>query len=228
MSKKTFSNSRKCGTVRRRAVNYLSALGVKEIPLAKAIEKFSELTDMFDRYTIKAYFGTKKHTSRKLIFRRAIYGGNGTVSNKTIDLSQDVPTTAGYLEKLGLVDFEKRGKTWFMVVNENAVLIPQLYERKQLPMKNISLSTNSENNEAFSQGERVRENRFEKVVSVNNKINNNNLQDERDIFVDKTAYGKLTPLERAILRAESSEEPDRSQTNWRKQALIIPELEEAS
>jgi hypothetical protein len=183
---------------------------------------------MFDRYTIKAYFGTKKHISRKSIFRRAIYGGNGTVSNKTIDLSQDVPTTAGYLEKLGLVDFEKRGKTWFMVVNENAVLIPQLYERKQLPMKNISLSTNSENNEAFSQGERARENRFEKVVSVNNKINNNNLQDERDIFVDKTAYGKLTPLERAILRAESSEEPDRSQTNWRKQALIIPEPEEAS
>ena len=156
-SLKTFLPSRKCNTVRRRAIEFVTAIDVKELPLETARELFSEYIGLYDRTTLKAYFGTIKHTSKRKIFRRATYGGNNTVSNKFIELSQDIETTKGYLEKMGLVHYELRGKTWFMIVNRDAVLVPQLYERKQLFMENISLSPNSQN-ECFSQGERAREN----------------------------------------------------------------------
>jgi hypothetical protein len=78
-----------------------------------------------------------------------------------------------------------------MIVHRDAVLVPQLYERKHLFMENISLSPNSQD-ECFSQGERARENRFEKVVSPTSILEtNNNLQDEREKSVYKTVYKNM-------------------------------------
>jgi len=135
---------RKCGTVRRTAMNYIIALDVKELPLEAAKDLFSEITGLYDRTTLRAYFGTQKHRSTRKIQRIARYA-TGTYSFKTIELSQEITTTKGYLEKMGLVTIELRGSTWFMIMNRDAVLVPQLYERKQLSMKNISLTYYSKN-----------------------------------------------------------------------------------
>ena len=198
---KTFS--RKCGTVRNRASNFISVLGVKEVPLKVAIEQFSEITGMYDRKTIKAYFGTKEHRSKRSMWRRAVYAGTGTTSNKLIELVQTVSTIQGYLEKLGLVTFELRGKTWFMVVNRDAVLVPQLYESCHASKQNISLSP-------IRQKGIGKEHEKTEVVSCNILENNNNLQGGRDKNAPKIGYKNvfetpkpsLTPLEKSILRPE--------------------------
>jgi hypothetical protein len=204
--------TRKCGTVRHRAINYIRVLNAKELPLETAKDLFSEIIGLYDRTTLKAYFGTQRHRSTRKMQRIARYG-TGTYSFKTIELSQEVSTTKGYLEKMGLVTIKRRGSTWFMVVNQKAVLVPQLYERKQLPMKNISLSPNSQN-DSFSQGERARENRCEKVVSpISILETNNNSKNEREKSVYKTVL-KLNPLEKAILKAEPGEESDRAKIEW--------------
>ena len=183
---------RNCNTVRKRATHFIESIiqnGIKELPLPKAKDLFNQITDLWDRTTIKAYFGTHKHVSRQNIKRVARYG-TGTYSFKSIELIRDVETEKGYLEKLGLVHYELRGKTWFMIVNTDANLVPQLYERKQLPIENISLSPNGQN-EPVSKGERARENRFEKGVSVNNLLEtNNNLQDEREKSVDTNVFNR--------------------------------------
>ena len=212
---KTFS--RKCGVVRRRAIEYLSELDVKECPLDCAIEKFSEITGLYDRKTKDAYFGTKEHRSKRSMWRRASYPGSGTVSNKSIELTQTVPTTKGYLEKLGLVRFEQRGKKkiWFMIVNTNTVLFPQLYERCHVSKQNISLPPIRQNGVGKDHGKT-------EVVSLYNLENNNNLQGEREKNTPKISPKilQLTPLEVAILRAEPCKEPDNSKTNSKKQAAI--------
>jgi hypothetical protein len=206
------SHFSKRNIVRRRATNFILSLNAKQIPLEKAKELFSEYTGLFDRTTLKAYFGTKEHKATRN-FRRIARYPTGTYSFKDIELTEEIPTKRGYLEKLGLVHFELRGKTWFMIVDRDAVLVPQLYKRKQLFMKNISLSPNSQN-DSFSLRERARENRCEKVVSSSSILEtNNNLQDEREKSVYKTVL-KLNPLEKAILKAEPGEEPDRAKIAW--------------
>lgn len=221
---KTFPKTRKCNTIRRRALNYLVELGVKEIPLEKAKEQFSEITGLYDRLTLKAYFGTKKHRSKKNIQRIARYG-TGTFSFKNIELIQDVETKCGYLEKLGLVHFEQRGKTWFMIVNENAVLVPQLYERKQLSMENISLSPISQ--KVNGQSPRKESEKTFGCLSINELVTNNNSQNERYKLVDKTVYeNKLVETIIApYLQAKPTEEPDRAKVKFPKQQPIIPEFE---
>lgn len=186
---------RKCSTVRRRAANFIRSLNVKELPLELARDLFSELTGLYDRSTLRAYFGTKAHKSVRKIRRTSRYA-TGTYSFKTIELSQQVRTTKGYLEKMGLATFELRGKTWFMIVHRDAVLVPQLYERKQVSMENFSLSPSSplvcvERRKGDSGNRSTRE-----------LETNNNLQGEREKSVYKSVYEKLTPLEQTILRVE--------------------------
>jgi len=213
---------RRQSTVRRRAISFILSIDAKELPVETAKDLFSEVTELYDRTTLKAYFGTQAHVNTRKYQRTARYG-TGTFSFKTIELSQKVKKTKGYLEKMGLAHFELRGNTWFIVINRSAVLVPQLYERKQLSMQNISLSSNDQN-VIFSQGERGRENRFEKSGSVNNTLEtNNNLQDEREKLVYKTVCTELTPPELLILRAKPCEETDEARVDWRKQTTI-PEL----
>lgn len=190
---------KKCGTVRDRAINYILALDAKQLPLEIAKDRFSEITGLYDRTTLKAYFGTQKHRSTRKMQRIARYG-TGTFSFKTIELSQEVSTTKGYLEKMGLVTIEKRGSIWFMIVNRDAVLVPQLYERKQLSIENLSLSSNSQNSNSIIAG-KEHEKTSHEVVSSSKLETNNNLQDEREKLVDKTVSElKLNPLELATLK----------------------------
>ena len=183
---------RKQTIVRRRATNFILALlkkGYCQIPVEKAKDIFSEETGYYDRSTIKAYFGTQAHTSTKKIRRLARYG-TGTFSIKDIELTHKTTTKPGYLEKLGLVTFELRGKTWFLKINEKAVLIPQLYERKQLFTKNISLSPNRKKKVLTAGGEEQGKTLAE-FFSFNSKLEtNNNLQVERERNLLTNSYTK--------------------------------------
>jgi len=131
-------------TVRFRATEFIDTLRIqhiKELPLAEAQEQFSLILDIWDRTTIKAYFGLLPNKSKRKIDRWAQYQ-NGTKSLKTIELSQDIPYQKGYLEKLRLVYYEQRGKNWFMVL-ENPILVPELMKLDRLSISNFSLSPNT-------------------------------------------------------------------------------------
>jgi len=68
-----------------------------ELPLEKAKNLFGEILGIYDRTSIKAYFGTLPDKSAKKIRRYARYQ-SGTQSVKDIELIQDIPKTKGYLE----------------------------------------------------------------------------------------------------------------------------------
>jgi len=174
---------RGCSTVRTRCIDFVDQLKTRgytlEIPLEQAKAMFSEIVGAYDRATVKAYFGTLPGRSTRLIRRVARYQ-SGTFSFKNIELTQDAAKSLGYLEKLGLVTYERHGKVWFMVL-ENLVVVSQLVKSDHMvtpSIDKISLTP-------FSQGERLQENRFEKVVlpsgSLESTQTNNNLQGEREI-----------------------------------------------
>jgi hypothetical protein len=197
-----FLDMQNCNTVRKRAIHYIETLNAKELPLNYAKDRFSEITGLWDRTTLKAYFGTHAHISKKVYRREARYQ-TGTYSMKDLVLIRKTETTKGYLEKLGLVHFEQRGKHWFMVIHQSAVPTPQLVRKVHSPSES-SLSPPICSTDDFSQGERVRENRFEKVVSVNN------LQDEREKTggckqTDGLITSELTSSEKAILGSASKD-----------------------
>jgi hypothetical protein len=108
---------------------------------------FQEELDIWDRTSLKAYFGTQTDISKRTIQRTAIYH-TGTVSNKTIELKQYIFKSEGYLERLGLVKFEKRGNTWFMLLADNETIVPEIrhpetrvYERVEpKSIENFSLT----------------------------------------------------------------------------------------
>jgi len=91
-----------------------------------------------DRASLKAYFGVQTHVSRRSVERLARYQ-SGTVSLKTIELMQRIPRQTGYLESFGLVSFELKGKTWFMNLQKEAILVPTLV-KTVASMQNFSLS----------------------------------------------------------------------------------------
>jgi hypothetical protein len=102
--------------VRERSLRYIGILKEKydvshEVPLEQAKQIFQDELDIWDRTSLKAYFGTQPDVSRRQIKRRAMYHNTGTISPKTIELEQSIPKREGYLERLGLVKFEKRGNT---------------------------------------------------------------------------------------------------------------------
>jgi hypothetical protein len=226
---------RQYSRVRRKCYNFLADLKqlgyTVMIPEAKAKDLFKSLDYGYDDQTLKAYFGTRKHTSRKSIFRRATYGGTYTVSNKYIELIQDVAECKGYLETLGLVHFEKRGKTWFMVIHRDAVLVPQLYERCHVSMKNFSLSPIIAGKERERTSHEV-VSPMEAEESILELENKQQLQDEREKLVYKNVCEpikckdsekaeetevpklELTHLERLLLKAAPAKEKDRAKVDW--------------
>ena len=118
----------KFNTVRRTAIQFILGLRsqgyTNELPLQDAKQLFSLITDKWDRMTLKAYFGTVAHRSKRVINQRSQYA-SGTVSFKTIELTQNTLSNPGYLERMGLVSYNLKGNIWFMKV-ENSVLVPQL------------------------------------------------------------------------------------------------------
>lgn len=123
---------RGCNTVRERCLNFIRILREEyscthEIPLEEAKRLFKKQIGFpCDRTSIKAYFGTQPGKVRKLIHRRAVYLNTGTVGIKDIELSQDISQKEGYLELFGLISYEKRGDVWFMVLNNEASLVPEI------------------------------------------------------------------------------------------------------
>jgi hypothetical protein len=80
---------------------------------------------IYDRLSVKAYFGVQETKSKRSIMRTATYARTGTISNKTITLSQNIKPKAGYLQQLGLVTYEKRGPTWFLLL-EPTTITPEI------------------------------------------------------------------------------------------------------
>jgi len=87
----------------------------KTIPLEQAKDLFQVEMGIMDRISLKSYFGSQPQTVHRKIRRIARYA-TGTMSFKTIELSQDIPKKKGHFELLGLVTFEKKGETWFMIL----------------------------------------------------------------------------------------------------------------
>lgn len=197
--------SRESNTVRSRCILFIETLhklGYDRIPIEQAKQLFRVTVNVFDRASIKAYFGTYQHVSTHAVQREARYQ-SGTYSFKSIVLKQKVPYQQGYFDLLGLVSYEWVNKTLFLIP-KFAVLVPTLMKAGDESIGEFSLS--------FSQGERARENRFEKVVSPREAeesnlllrplTNNNNIGGEREIAGYTDLYTKNS-LQKDLLKLGS-------------------------
>ncbi len=130
-----------CNTVRNRSIQFVQTLqqqGYERLPLSQAKQVFSQTLGIYDRTSLKAYFGTQAGIVRHTVERFARYQ-SGVSGLKTIELSQRIAHQAGYLENLGLITYELVGKTWFAVLKP-AILVPTLMKSDE-SMRNFSLST---------------------------------------------------------------------------------------
>jgi len=189
---------RGCNTVRSRCTFYVDQLRVLnytlELPLEKAKDLFSEILGIYDRISLKRYFGTLPGKSTRKIRRWARYQ-SGTQSVKDIELTQDTQKTKGYLEKLGLVTYECHGKVWFMVL-ENWVIVP-IIEREDKPSKDKIYLTSKPIPQNVGV-ERYKENPQVGCPSTTQTINNNNLQGERYISRVKVNVSKCKQPDLAL------------------------------
>jgi hypothetical protein len=129
-------------TVRQRCIEFVETLRLrkfKELPIITAQDCFSYIIDHWDRTTLKAYFGQQEHVNRTEICKTKEYSGQ--VYHSRIGLVQKIEYSRGYLEKLDLVHYEKRGNTWFMIINENGPLIPELMKVGNQSNDNFSLAS---------------------------------------------------------------------------------------
>ena len=136
---------RGCETVRNRCLKYNAILRTlysieREIPLEKAKEIFQKEMGIWDRTSLKAYFGTQETVSKRKMTRISRYPRTGTMSYKIIELEQPIKRKAGYLERLGLVCFEKRGNIWFMLLEEYNTILPELTHPPKPPLTRESES----------------------------------------------------------------------------------------
>ncbi|MCJ7635628.1 hypothetical protein MUP77_24960 [Candidatus Bathyarchaeota archaeon] len=170
--------------IRHRCLKFIQALReqghAKEIPLEIAKEIFCQQLGFFDRTTLKAYFGTQAHRSVRKIERRARYP-TGTISFKSIELSQDISQKKGYLEMLGLVSIERKGQTWFLKIKEESIvpeLSPQYHERTN-SQSIVELSLSTLRSEGVTEDARGKK---DECFLTSNTQTNNNIQDEREKF----------------------------------------------
>jgi hypothetical protein len=130
------------GNVRKKSllfVDTLKANGYECLPLEIAKDIFSDITGVYDQKSLKAYFGTKIGKSTRDMVKTARYS-TGTTSFKAIRLTVNVPERKGYLEKLNLVAYEKRGSVWFLLINESSILptlsLREFMKDSQVPSNN--------------------------------------------------------------------------------------------
>ena len=199
---------RGCHTIRERSQKYIRILKDKfnidlQIPLERAKQIFQDEMDIWDRASLRAYFGTQPSISRRFIRRIATYA-TGTVSSKTIELTQQIPERKGYLESLGLVKFEKRSNTWFMILT-NEALVPkvwrnsvQQYEgrKSRVSIDNFSLTPIVQGKERETVLDAVSTN----VETVKNKQTTTLVGCERNRLSESI---RLTPREKLVLKEAS-------------------------
>jgi hypothetical protein len=176
--------ARGCNTVRARCIQYVQALeqqGYMRLPLEQAKQVFSQTLGIYDRTSMKAYFGTQAHVCRHTVERFARYQ-SGVAALKTIELSQRIPHQLGYLETLGLVTYELKGKVWFLVLKK-AILVPTLKKKCAVSMPNFSLSHVTE--EACHVGCEIE--RVNMLDTTTNKQQQHRVR-ERNLIVYETVY----------------------------------------
>lgn len=115
-------------TVRARCIEFVETLRlqqIKQLTVEHARDTFSQIIDHWDNATLDKYFGVQPHVTKQESETRNRYS-NDNVSIKRSERTLHLPMRKGYLEKLGLVHYEKRGKTWFLVLSESGPIIPEL------------------------------------------------------------------------------------------------------
>jgi len=205
------------GTVRNKCMQFIALLikngYTHEIPLTQAIDLFQlHMPNAMDQKTLKAYFGTMPSKSKKIIYRTARYQ-TGTISNKTIELTENIPKRVGYFEKLGLVHYEKRKETWFFVFTYEYPLVPEIAHSNQecetveqkpidnfsLPLKPLAINHSTPNNQHELNME------IEKRESVIEGERNRLSESNRFESFNPNLYG-AKPLGKAILKSRIQEE----------------------
>jgi len=204
-------------TIRARCIEYVQKLGqlgfTLELPLETAQQLFTQTLDIWDRTSLKAYFGTLPGQSKRTIRRWARYQ-SGTTSVKDIQLSQETRKCEGYLEKLGLVTYGKKGCKWFLIL-EKPFLVPTL-------LNEGSGSSNDKISLTFSQGEESEKPIWEGVSAIEAEESNvllatqqtHTLQGEREISRVKVkviphSTVELSSEEQAILNAKPRRNDDK-------------------
>lgn len=200
------SHGRKCHAVRDRCLAFIEGLhnlGITHgLPLTQAKELFHKILDEWDEKTLKAYFGTREDKAKHLIRRTARYQ-SGTISVKNIELEVKIHEKAGYLEQLGLVDFEKNGPTWFLLLIPNESIVPEIAHSPTSVKESCNQSIANLSLPLKHLGEQ-REN--EPLGNLETRENIETRENERECYSgrDKSLWkiGELTPLEQAILSAK--------------------------
>lgn len=186
---------RGCCTIRDRCLTFQQVLReegyTKELPLEDAIRLFKQNIGVMDDQSIEAYFGTQPHTKRRR-FRSISRYSTGTISQKNIELTQEVKRKEGYFEALRIATIKKRGEVWFFCLNDEC-LVPQIerhHNEKEAcpPIVNFSLSSIRQEEEC--------------ETTVNNKDNSDNTHTtyrvrERNRSSESI---QLTPLKRLVLK----------------------------
>ena len=153
---KTFTNSPRNprhthSPVRDRCVEYiqiLKDLGIfRELPISQAIHVFQTEMGIMDERSISRYFGTHDLSSSVNVRTRTRYA-TGTISIKDSQVSRMVKHKRGYLEVFGLVKFDLRGSTRFMVLNEVSIFATvsslrenESFSRVSIPEMYVSSTT---------------------------------------------------------------------------------------
>lgn len=130
LEKVFMTGSRKGGIVRVRCLQFIDGLKregfTHTLPLEEARLRFQLINGVWDERSLQRYFGVQPGQSSRRINKRTTNPTSGTVSFKLIELSQSFEKRAGYLELLGLVSIDKRGPKWFLTLEGDLVVAPEL------------------------------------------------------------------------------------------------------
>lgn len=137
--------------VRERCIQFIHILKEmgydKMISLDDAFGIFQSEMGIMDVKSLRAYFGTRAGKAERTVDEMKSYQ-NGERKSRSIQLSFKIAERRGYLEILGLVEFEKRGKCWFLQIKSDSIVPlwnPQLSDsvsKAHSSKLDLSLSSN--------------------------------------------------------------------------------------
>ena len=116
-------NERK-STVRARCLRFINVLEAKnllDLPLDEAKNIFMNEIGIFDRMSLKAYFGSQKLKSKQVLNKEHRYA-TGTVSLSTITYTRKLTIVRGYFEILGLAKIEEVYSKLYFCVNLKGIV----------------------------------------------------------------------------------------------------------
>ena len=145
------------GTVRRKCLAFIDELKASgftaEIAYDQCIDYFQSFCDVWDRISIRSYFGVLPQV-RKREFQVKRRYKTGTITQSTVTRAEIILKRKGYFEKLGLWHYELRGHVWIVKLHESSISPTLISEvNASVTMRNLSLSpiaTNSVGNELVS------------------------------------------------------------------------------